>query len=159
MKNLVLASLLAGLVSCADTQESETSAALPLHSIGPGLSFSQDLRPVDGNLTELSIYRIRSGYMAKLRVLTSGFGSPVTDTVTELGTDLACFATKNRQTITSVVCSKDDRPVDGTKIALTLRADAEGSFSAELQTEYYDRFTGQPVFKREELASGLALVQ
>lgn len=158
MKKILFVSLLAGLTACAKSQDSQSSAALPLHSIGSGLLFSQDARPADGNLTELSISRNSAGsYDAKLRVLTSGFGSPITDTSEDLGQGLRCFAAKNRQTLVSVTCSRDDRPVDGQLRVLTVSQNGEGGFTARLQLEYYKRLEGRPVFESKEVAFGLAL--
>ncbi len=159
MKNILLISLLGSTIfACSGVRESESSSALPLHDIGQGLSFKADLRPADGKLTELRISRTSAGtYDAVLRVLTSGFGSPISESTEDLAQGLACFAAKDRARLITLSCSRDDRPVDGALKALTLTRDEQGSYRASLQTEYYNRLEGRPVFETKEIASGLEL--
>ncbi|HEV7805831.1 MAG TPA: hypothetical protein VGO80_08435 [Solirubrobacteraceae bacterium] len=55
-----------------------------------------------------------------------------------------------------IVFSRDDRPVDGQLLELTIASDDGTEFNATLRTAHFDRIAGREVEKTEELASGLS---
>ncbi|MEA2137270.1 MAG: hypothetical protein QOG56_420 [Solirubrobacteraceae bacterium] len=54
-----------------------------------------------------------------------------------------------------IVFSRDDRPVDGQLLELTIASDDGAEFNAILHTAFVDRIAGREVEKTQELASGL----
>lgn len=158
MKSLVIIPIFLGLAACGENAASHSSSVNPLHSIGHGLVLSQDLRPVDGNLTEVIIRRTPNGsYTAQLHTLTSGFVVPPVDKVEDLGFGLSCFATKRGELIKTVMCSRDDRPVDGVLIDLTASINSSGTYDVTLLREYMNRVTGKVVRETRNIADHLAL--
>ncbi|MDP8908093.1 MAG: hypothetical protein M3N47_03035 [Chloroflexota bacterium] len=117
-----------------------------------GLVFSRDDRPVDGELRELRIVpEDGPTFAATLRTAhTDRVNQQEIDRTEELASGLACSITD-----AEVICSRDDRPVDGQLKELVVSQSADGTFAASLRTAFFDRINGQEVDETESLATGL----
>ena len=118
----------------------------------PGIVFSRDDRPVDGELREIAISSPDGdGFTVTLH--TAHFdrlaGQEVERTE-ELATGL-----QGTITDTEVHLSRDDRPADGVLKELAVVQNAEGTFDATLRTAFFDRINGTPVDETVEIGSGL----
>jgi hypothetical protein len=119
------------------------------------LLFSRDARPVDGALNELHIVQNGHGtFDVSLR--TAWFDRIAGQEVDEtelVATDLDCAF----ELPDAVVCSRDDRPVDGALTVVEVLRDENDMWDATLRTAFFDRFKGVEVDETEELASDLAM--
>ncbi|WP_141731375.1 hypothetical protein [Oligoflexus tunisiensis] len=156
MKNFAMFALAAGLVACGQNTENSdvSSRAGRLPSV---YSFSVDRRPVDGNFEAIKIKKDEFGtYTANYRVITAGFGAPVSDTTEELGTGLTCVESKKGRILFALKCSVDMRPADGELIELTLTRDSEGFYDATLRKATYATLQGPATDVTSEIALGLS---
>lgn len=154
MKTFVLLSLFASMIACgsnAQNSESSSAAGKP-HS---RYSFTLDARPVDGNFQNISVTRDEYGtYIANYHEITSGFGSPVTDTNEEFYS-LECVETKAARKLQKLACAVDLRPADGQLVELTLTRNEEGRYDAVLHTASYGNLIAPATDITRELAFGL----
>ncbi|MBC7531169.1 MAG: hypothetical protein H7318_06290 [Oligoflexus sp.] len=153
MKNVLLFSLFASLLGCGAVQSSSDLS----HHKKPSLyKFSADYRPLDGNFQTVIIKQNVSGsYDANFRVVSPGFGAPITDTTTELGSNLECAETKAARTLQVLTCSLDLRPADGELIEVTLTRNESGTYDAMLRKARYATLQGAEVDETTEIALGL----
>lgn len=116
------------------------------------LLFSRDDRPVDGQLRELRIVpEDGPTFAATLRTAhIDRVNQQEIDRTEELASGLACSITE-----AEVICSRDDRPVDGQLKELVVSQSADGTFAASLRTAFFDRINGQEVDETESIATGL----
>jgi hypothetical protein len=116
------------------------------------LLFSRDDRPVDGQLRELRIVpEDGPTFAATLRTAhIDRVNQQEIDQTEELASGLACSITD-----AEVICSRDDRPVDGQLKELVVSQSADGTFAASLRTAFFDRINGQEVDETESIATGL----
>jgi hypothetical protein len=157
MKNVAMFALAAGLVACGQNSDNSDVSARPGH-LSNVYTFSVDRRPVDGNFESIKIKKDRYGtYTASHRVITAGFGSPVSDTTEELGTGLTCAETKRGRILYALKCSVDMRPADGELIELSLTRDAEGFYDATLRKATYATLMSPATDVTYDVAFGLSL--
>lgn len=119
---------------------------------GDTFVFSRDDRPVDGLLTEINLVKTTDGlFTATLHRawvdMTTGKAGEESKV---LGDTLACVIQAS-----VVRCQKDDRPVDGELVELTLTADRQDRYSAVLHEAYVDMITGLSRENTTLLADGL----
>ncbi len=124
--------------------------------IGPeAIVCAQDLRPVDGGLTEVKLVKAAGGaFDATLR--TAYFDRikhKEIDATKTLATGLLAKAAAKQDRTYSL----DLRPVDGDLVELALTQNGK-AFDATLRTAYYDRLNGQAVDQTDTLGLGLACV-
>lgn len=131
------------------------SASKPVHS-ACSYTFSVDKRPVDGNYQRISLQKDENGtYTAKHRVITAGFGFPVSDTTEELGFNLDCVESKTGRILESLVCSHDNRPADGELIELSFVRNEDGTYNATLHRATYATLQGPGIDETNEIAYDL----
>lgn len=156
MKNFAMFALVAGLVACGQNPESSDVSTHQTKRLQKVYSFSVDRRPVDGNFETITVQKDEFGtYNANLRVITAGFGFPVSDTTEELGTGLTCTESKKARKLLQLKCSVDLRPADGELIELSLKRNTEGLYDATLRKATYGTLFGPATDETTELAFGL----
>jgi hypothetical protein len=126
------------------------------------LSFSEDLRPVDGDLVQIDLKPADGKYEVSVR--TAGFdhqAGKTFDKTDTIGTKMVCklIYGSEGQSLDSVTCSEDDRAVDGDLNELTLKKGDDGVYSAKLRTQGYDHLAGKSFDKTSDLADNLKLAQ
>jgi hypothetical protein len=117
---------------------------------GLEFTFSKDNRPSDGSLKELSIvandgHNLNSSSVSLKEVYYSRRNAQVITNILFDNRSLSClktFTTRSRDTIKRIVCSRDDRPVDGALRKLTVLLNNSGTYNVSLFTSYFSR-TGQ----------------
>lgn len=151
MKKLSLGLLTVLATACGSAQHASQSVAKG-DSVNPAeLVFSEDRRPADGALTEISLIRNTEGqYDATMRrVFVDMRTGQEVERSEVLGKNLACeFAA------VAISCSKDLRPVDGALTVLTISQSGD-VYVATLRHAFYDRINGQTVDNTEVLADNL----
>lgn len=156
MKNFAMFALVAGLVACGQNQDGSDVSAHQSKRLQNVYSFSVDRRPVDGNFETITVKKDEFGtYSATLRVVTAGFGFPVSDTTEELGTGLTCVESKKGRNLLKLKCSVDLRPADGELIELTLTRNSEALYDATLRKATYATLQGPATDVTNEIAFGL----
>lgn len=156
MKHFAMFAFAAGLVACGQNSDNSEASAVRAKRLPASYSFSVDRRPVDGNFETITVKKDEFGtYNASLRVITAGFGFPVSDTTEELGTGLTCAETKKGRNLSKLKCSVDMRPADGELIELTLTRDNEGFYNATLRKATYATLQGPATDVTNEIAYGL----
>ena len=111
MKMIALVLTLAGLNACGASQRSGSELAGTIQD----RVFSRDQRPVDGFLTQITISNTgNSSFEVKLlqALVDRTTGAPA-ETTEVLGSKMKC-AFSNEE----ILCSQDDRPVDGDLVEL-----------------------------------------
>lgn len=132
---------------------------------GIELNFFKDDRPVDGILQELNIVShdgedLRSSFVS----LKESFYVPMTGkkeskTVFEKQ-DMSCeviYSTPIKDEIGTVICTRDDRRVDGPLAKLTVELDSFGTYYITLFTSYVANMGQKVVEKSQDLGFGLVL--
>ena len=116
------------------------------------LVFSRDDRPVDGELRELRIIpEDDATFAATLRTAyIDRINQQEIDRTEELASGLACSISD-----ADVICSRDDRPVDGQLKELVVSQSADGTYAATLRTAFFDRLNGQEVDETVSIGTGL----
>jgi hypothetical protein len=156
MKAFAMFAFTAGLVACGQNPEGSELANHPSQRLQSVYSFSVDRRPVDGNFESITVQKDEFGtYNANLRVITAGFGFPVSDTTEELGSGLTCAEAKRGRTLFKLKCAVDLRPADGELIELTLTRNTEGLYDATLRKATYATLIGPASDVTNEIAFGL----
>ncbi len=156
MKNFAMFALFAGLAACGQNSDSSDVSTHQPKRLKSAYSFSVDRRPVDGNFETITVQKDEFGtYNASLRVITAGFGFPVSDTTEELGTGLTCAESTKGRNLLKLKCSVDLRPADGELIELTLTRNREGLYDATLRKATYGTLIGPATDVTNEIAFGL----
>jgi hypothetical protein len=154
MKNFAIVSLFASMIACgsnAQNSESSSAASKP-HS---RYSFTVDNRLLDGNFQNITVTKDEYGtYIAKYHEITSGFGSPITDTTQEFYS-LECVETKAARKLQKLACAVDLRPADGQLVELTLTRNEAGTYDAVLHTASYGNLIAPASDITRDLAFGL----
>jgi hypothetical protein len=111
--------------------------------------FSRDQRPVDGILTQITISNTgNSSFEVKLlRALVDRRTGAPSENTEFLGRKMKC-AFSNAE----ILCSQDDRPVDGDLVELKLVSDS-GKWNATLRRAFFDRRMGKVVDTTDSIAS------
>ncbi len=151
MKKFSLGLLMVVATACGSAQHASHSVPMG-DSMNPAeLVFSEDRRPADGALTEISLVRNAEGqYDATMRrVFVDMRTGQEVEQSEVLGKNLVCeFAA------VAISCSKDLRPVDGALTVLTISQSAD-VYVATLRHAFFDRINGHMVDNTEVLADNL----
>lgn len=121
-------------------------------------SFSKNLMPADGALTVVELKENNVGnFNATLsETYIPMMGSGVVGDVKDIAVDLPCdFSFDSAGDLEQVICSRDDRPVDGELYELIIKKDLIGRFDVMVHINFYDRLNGKEVDETEVLATGL----
>jgi hypothetical protein len=148
MKLNAMVLTIAGLTACGTPQRNDSELA----GVIQDRVFSRDQRPVDGSLTQITISNLGNNSFEAKRltsVLDMVTGAPLESTEV-LGSKMKCaFAASE------ILCSQDDRPVDGDLVELKLVSES-GKWRATLRKSFFDRRTGMVVDKTETIGSQLS---
>jgi hypothetical protein len=121
-------------------------------SPAPGLLFSRDDRPADGELRELTVTP-EDGPTFTATLHTAHFdrinGQEI-DQTEQLASGLTCSITDAK-----VTCSRDDRPADGELKELVVSRNEEGTFDATLRTAFFDPVNGKETDETADIGAGL----
>jgi hypothetical protein len=145
MKMIALALTIAGLNACGAPQRNDSELA----GVIKDRVFSRDQRPVDGILTQITISNTgNSSFEVKLlqALVDRTTGAPA-ETTEVLGSKMKC-AFSNEE----ILCSQDDRPVDGDLVELKLVSES-GKWNATLRRAFFDRRMGKVVDTTDSIAS------
>lgn len=146
MKVVFAAVAMIVLASCGRIESPSHVESMP---VGLALGFEKDLRPVDGNLTTLTIIQNSEKY-ATVTITTVGLLSNVKK-VNKLGDKFVC-KTEGKFRL-NLDCRVDLRPVDGALTILSVVETSPDSFEAKLTHKYVDRRTGKEIVTTDEIES------
>lgn len=120
MRNIIFGIGLGVLSACTAGTAVELTDGLPQWGVVTSVTFTRDDRPADGSLVQLTLTRNPGGkYDANKRTVTSRLAGQTQDTTELLGTNLECQNSRAQaDSLNSVYCKVDTRPVDGPMIEL-----------------------------------------
>jgi hypothetical protein len=106
--------------ACTAGTAIELTDAQPQWGVVTSVTFTRDDRPADGSLVHLILTKNPSGkYDANKRTVISGLAGQSRDTTELLATNLECQNSPSQaDSLNSVHCKVDTRPVDGPMIEL-----------------------------------------
>lgn len=159
MKHLATLTLFLGLAACGANNDSSVLSRCKTKA--PKLyTFSLDARPLDGNFQTIVIKMNQAGsYDASYHLITSGFGSPVTDTTGEIGTNLECVQNKKGRILNTLTCALDLRPADGLLIELTMTRNENGGYDATVHKAAYGTLQGPELDETTPLGFNLTYIR
>ena len=108
------------LAACTAGTAVELTDGLPQWGVVSSVTFTRDDRPADGSLVQLILTKNPGGkYDANKRTVTSRLAGQSQDTTELLATNLECQNSRAQaDSLNSVHCKVDTRPVDGPMIEL-----------------------------------------
>jgi hypothetical protein len=120
MRKIVFSIGLAVTSACTAGTAVELTDGLPQWGVVTSVTFTRDDRPADGSLVQLILTKNPRGkYDANKRTVTASLSGQSQDTTELLATDLECRNSRSQaDSLNSVHCSVDTRPVDGPLIEL-----------------------------------------
>ena len=120
MRKIVISIALVALSACTTGTAVELTDGLPQWGVVTSVTFTRDDRPADGSLVQLILTKNPRGkYDANKRTVTSRMAGQSQDTTELLAADLECRNSRSQaDSLNSVHCSVDTRPVDGPMIEL-----------------------------------------
>jgi hypothetical protein len=121
------------------------------------LALSQDLRPVDGALTVISLKKKESlTYEATMTTTIVSRRTGKSQTSVDLiGAAMNCsFTARPDASLQQVMCSQDSRPVDGALTTLKISRKGNLNFSVTLRTEAYNRIQHRVMVDTQDLGQG-----
>ncbi len=121
------------------------------------LILRQDLRPTDGALTVLSLHT-KDSLTYEVNITSTIINRRTGKSVTSndvIGQTMNCaFTAGDHDRLHRVLCSQDQRPVDGPLTTLTIQRKDQDRFAVDLRTESYNRIEHRVMVDNKDLGHG-----
>jgi hypothetical protein len=112
---------------------------------------------VDGVFTELNIKSFNVAREAQVILRSAWVNRKTGENVENVDLELSglnCLLV-GKKVLSSITCSRDDRPVDGALVQIIVKRNKHNTFDAVMKTTIVSRMTGKQTTKTESLANDL----